>query len=85
MKDKFEEIESSQRQHNELLLFDEKRYQLHVSGVLNTFATLKPKLYKDGDMWCCLMGENIQAGISGFGKSPFLAMAEFNENLHKGT
>lgn len=77
----FKQIESSQRQHNELLRFEEERYQMYAQSVLNTFKILNPKLYKDGNEWCCLMGSNIQDGISGFGKSPFLAMADFRKSL----
>ena len=43
----------------------------------------KPKLYKDGDMWCALYGEDIQSGVCGFGKSPGKAMDEFNRNWAK--
>ena len=45
----------------------------------NLFVMLKPKLYKDGNMWCVLYGDNIQEGICGFGKSPILAIYEFNK------
>lgn len=27
------------------------------------------KVTKDGDSWCALMGENLQEGVSGFGKT----------------
>lgn len=40
----------------------------------------RPKLYKDGDMWCALYGEDIQSGVCGFGKSPGKAMDDFNRN-----
>jgi len=39
----------------------------------------KPRLYPDGDKWCALLGENIQEGIAGFGKSPDLATREFDK------
>lgn len=81
MNSKFEEIESSQRQHNEILKFDEERYQIYYKSVLSTFKTLGAKIYKDGNEWCCLLGSNIQEGITGFGKSPFLAMVDFKNSL----
>lgn len=28
------------------------------------------KVFQDGDEFCCLLGENIQVGICGFGKTP---------------
>lgn len=43
----------------------------------------RPKLYKDGDMWCALYGDDIQSGVCGFGTSPEKAMCEFNKNWAK--
>lgn len=28
------------------------------------------RVYPDGPMWCALIGEDIQSGIAGFGRSP---------------
>jgi hypothetical protein len=39
----------------------------------------KPKIYKDGNKWCCLLGKNIQEGICGFGDSPHEATEDFNK------
>lgn len=39
----------------------------------------KPKLSKDGDQWCVLFGDNLEEGVSGFGKSPEKAMKAFDE------
>jgi hypothetical protein len=44
---------------------------------------LKPKLTLDGDSWCALYGDDIQSGVAGFGKSPELAMRDFDENFTK--
>jgi len=38
----------------------------------------RPALSIDGDQWCALYGENLQDGVAGFGKSPALAMADFD-------
>lgn len=38
----------------------------------------KPTLSKDGDMWCVLLGDNLQEGISGFGPDPFYALVAFD-------
>jgi len=48
----------------------------------NLFATLKPKLFRDGNVWCVLYGENIQEGIVGFGKSPIMAIVQFNKEWY---
>ncbi len=34
------------------------------------------KIYKDGDMWCAFIGDNIQEGDAGFGKTPFIALID---------
>lgn len=40
-------------------------------------AAFKPKIYKDGNKWCCLYGENIQEGVAGFGVNPMNAVYNF--------
>ncbi|MFA6364225.1 hypothetical protein [Methanoregula sp.] len=45
---------------------------------LRPFMMLKPTVSIDGDMWCCLYGENLQGGVAGFGKSPDLASRDFD-------
>ena len=39
----------------------------------------KPRLFRDGNQWCALFGENIQDGVVGFGDSPDVAMWAFDE------
>jgi hypothetical protein len=39
------------------------------------------KLYKDGDSWCALVGENMQEGTSGWGDSPWLALDDLTKQL----
>jgi len=41
-------------------------------------AVFKPKLFRDGDQWCALFGEDIQEGICGFGDTPNRAMTQFD-------
>lgn len=38
----------------------------------------KPAIYLDGDKWCALYGDDLQAGVSGFGDSPEDAMRDFD-------
>lgn len=45
--------------------------------------TYQLKPFKDGDEWCVLLGENLQEGIAGFGKSPYLAIIDFNKAFHQ--
>lgn len=35
------------------------------------------KLFRDGNLWCVLYGENIQEGICVFGETQFKALREF--------
>lgn len=43
----------------------------------------KPRLSRDGDMWCALLGDDLQVGTAGFGKSPAEAMWAFDQEWHK--
>jgi hypothetical protein len=38
----------------------------------------KPAIFKDGNQWCALYGENLQEGVAGFGDTPWLACQAFN-------
>jgi len=43
----------------------------------------RPKLYPDGNQWCALYGDNLQAGVAGFGDTPAKAMSDFDTNWLK--
>jgi hypothetical protein len=47
------------------------------------FKSLQPTLLQDGNQWICLLGENLQIGIAGFGDSPMLAVRHFNQEFYK--
>lgn len=38
-----------------------------------------PRIFKDGDQWCALYGENIQEGICGFGSTPDKALNDYEQ------
>lgn len=40
----------------------------------------QPRLSIDGNMWCALFGVDLQDGVAGFGKSPELALQDFDKN-----
>ena len=40
----------------------------------------KPKLYRDGNQWCALLGDDLQSGVCGFGDSPHAAMMAFDQD-----
>lgn len=46
----------------------------------NLVRLLQPRIFKDGNQWCVLYGENIQDGICGFGDTPRLAVYDFNKS-----
>lgn len=76
----FEEVESSQRQFHETL-----RHQSDINYYVQReefglFEQLKPEIFKEGDQWCVLYGENLQEGICGFGDSPYKAILAFNKS-----
>lgn len=39
---------------------------------------MRPKLFIDGNQWCCLYGENLQDGVAGFGDCPRTACDNFD-------
>lgn len=44
----------------------------------------RPKITKDGNMYCCLFGDNLQDGIAGFGETPEKACSEFDRVWREG-
>lgn len=45
---------------------------------------LRAKVFPDGDMWCCLYGDNLIEGVVGFGETPEKAAAAFDLCWFKG-
>jgi hypothetical protein len=43
----------------------------------------KPRIFIDGDHWCCLLGDDLQSGVAGFGKSPYEACMDFDKMWHQ--
>jgi hypothetical protein len=39
------------------------------------------QLFKDGNQWCALEGENLQEGTAGFGTSPSEALIQLAEAI----
>ena len=67
--------QSIEHQENLNLILTNQHYIL--------FSMLKPKLYKEGNGWCVLYGENIQEGIVGFGSTPLKAILDWNQQWSK--
>jgi len=79
----YEQVESSQRQHHEELQHQGKMNLIVEQEEYNLFVLLKPKLYKDGNQWCCLYGKDIQVGLAGFGDTPYKAILNWNSEWYK--
>lgn len=39
---------------------------------------MRPRVFPDGTMWCCLYGDDLQTGVSGFGETPAAACQAFD-------
>lgn len=59
-------------------VFEESAHEMQRYSVL-----LKPKLFKDGNQWCALYGDNLQEGVAGFGDTPHKAMLNFDTEMNK--
>ena len=77
------QIESSQRQHYETMLFQDRQFTVVQKAEYALFEQLKPKLHQDGNQWCVLYGDDIQIGIVGFGDTPYLAILDWNSQWSK--
>jgi len=42
---------------------------------------LTPLVFKEGDRFCCLLGPDLERGVSGYGETPELAVVEWDANL----
>jgi len=42
----------------------------------------RPRLFRDGNKWGCLFGENPMEGVEGWGDSPGQAYYDFDKNWH---
>lgn len=72
---------------NERFNEEQRQIQIYYQNIgwsaLRPSIIYKPKLFKDGNMWCVLFGENIQSGVCGFGKSPEKAFLDFDREWNK--
>jgi hypothetical protein len=75
----FLQIESSQRQHFEVLEHQDRQSLLVEQLEMNLFVLLKPKVFMDGNQYCVLHGEDLQSGIAGFGNTIRTAIYDFNK------
>lgn len=53
-------------------------FQSTVNSYGEFSIMLRPKVFRDGNKWCALYGEDIQEGVCGFGDSPRAALTAFD-------
>ena len=81
--DRYEQIESSQRQHFAVMQHEQDMGNSIAEWEMRYIRALPVVLSKDGNQHCFLYGENLQEGVAGFGDSVYLAMLDFNKEWHK--
>lgn len=79
----FLQIESSQRQHFEVLEHQERYNTIIEASEMNLFKLLSPKFGIDGNQYYVLYGDDLQSGVAGFGDTLYLAILDFNKSFHK--
>lgn len=42
----------------------------------------RPRIFPDGNEWCCLLGDNLAEGVSGFGETPDAAAKAFDQAFY---
>lgn len=43
----------------------------------------KPRIFRDGDKWCALYGDNMMEGVVAFGSSPSEAALRFDAEWYR--
>lgn len=67
--------------HQQAILFSAQQDVIYAQERSVIFEMLKPKLTKDGDQWCCILGSLPEDDcIVGFGESPNVAIDRFYRN-----
>lgn len=81
-KEELEQVESSQRQHDQIMIQQVKMSSAVIEEEYTLFNMLKPKVSIDGDQYCVLYGEDLQSGICGFGETVYKAILDFNKSFY---
>lgn len=82
-KEELDQVESSQRQHFDCILQQERQFLASQQIEFDLFATLKPKISIDGNQYCVLYGDDLQSGVAGFGDTLYYAIIDFNKAFHR--
>lgn len=67
--------------NDERFVHEARMNLIYDETVIMLVQRLGAKITKDGNMYCCLYGENIQDGICGFGPNPYAAALDFRKEF----
>jgi len=81
MNQEIEQMESSQRQHHEVMLHQKKIGDIAEITVYQKMIALGISPVKDGDQWCVLYGDNLQEGVAAFGDTMEEAIIRWGHNM----
>ena len=56
----------------------QQEFQKAAYEMQRPFVLIKPKMYRDGNMWCALYGDDLQSGVAAFGETPAKAATQFD-------
>lgn len=80
-------INSEELYWNERYNLEERNINIYYQDIgymaIRPSTVYKPKLFRDGNQWCALFGEDIQSGVCGFGESPEKAFTNFDNEWSK--
>ena len=65
------------QEHDSRAISDTEIRRIENLERLDLISRINPKLSKDGDKFCYLLGDNLQEGIAGFGNTVYDAMVDF--------
>ena len=82
-RDQYYQSKIERYSHDKDLTHQSEMNVLVQNEEMNLFTLLKPKLYRDGNVWCVLFGDNSIDGIAGYGETPMLAIYDFNKKWHE--
>jgi len=63
---------------NELINIARQQSCMMIDDTTAPHVLMRPKIYRDGDKWCALYGDDIIVGVAGFGKCPREACSNFD-------
>ena len=70
-------------------IYEHKIREYELDCTIFAISTAPHKIYQtkvtlDGNMYCCLYGDDLQSGIAGFGETPKEACAAFDKEWETG-